>query len=100
MVSKNVPRITPRPVPGPSHLFISPSWGGWVDGWVYRRAKQHISPVLPRNQHAPMNRNSAHTAFDHSSAWKNFDVRSVAEFYKRISIIITREKERARGSVP
>ena len=46
----------------------------------YRLAKQHIKPVLPRNQAAPMKRKSAITAFDHSNAWKNRDVRSVALF--------------------
>lgn len=73
MVSKNMPTVTPTPCHKPERVQVT------VDG--YRRAKQHIRPVRPRNQHAPMNRNSAHTAFDHSSAWKNLDVRSVAEFY-------------------
>ena len=47
---------------------------------IYRRAKQHIIPVLPRNQQAPTKRKSATTAFDHSKAWKKRDVRSVEEF--------------------
>ena len=47
---------------------------------IYRRAKQHIIPVLPRNQQAPMKRKRATTAFDHSKAWKKRDVRSVEEF--------------------
>ena len=46
----------------------------------YRRAKQHIRPVLPRNQQAPMKRKSATIALAHSRAWKKRDVRSVAEF--------------------
>ena len=49
---------------------------------IYRRAKQHMIPVLPRNQVAPMKRKSATTAFDHNRAWKKRDVRSVEEFYK------------------
>jgi hypothetical protein len=47
---------------------------------VYRRAKQHLIPVRPRNQQAPMKRKRAMTALDHRRAWKNRAVREVAVF--------------------
>ena len=62
----------------------------------YRRAKQHITPVLPKNQHAPRNRNMATTAFDHSRAWKKRAVRSVESFY-RVSQKTVWKESKGRG---
>lgn len=51
----------------------------------YRRAKQHLMPVRPRNQQHPMKRNNATAALDHKRAWKKRAVRVVAVFYDHIS---------------
>lgn len=69
--------------------------GNWVRGVMkkgthfvlvnYRRAKQHLIPVRPRNQQHPMKRINATAALDHKSAWKKWAVRLVAVFYDYIS---------------
>jgi len=63
-------------------LSCSPRQAAAPTAHVYRLAQQHMIPVLPRNQHAPMKRMSDIAAVAHSRAWKKCEVRTVAWFYK------------------
>src|SRR5271156_4654378 len=56
--------------PGPFHLL----------------AKQHMIPVLPKNQQHPIKRTNDKAAIVQSKAWKKRAVRTVALLYARLSV--------------
>lgn len=59
----------------PNKIYRKSNRAKWTD---YLLAKQHIIPVRPRNQHAPVKRMRESAAVAHRRAWKKCVVRLVA----------------------
>lgn len=58
----------------------------YKSGPFHLLAKQHMIPVLPKNQQHPIKRTIDKAAIVQSKAWKKRAVRTVALLYARLSV--------------